>query len=54
MNQYYILGKNFTKDVERIARSPLNVKFKSEKVVWTAKEKELITKYRKGQIWKNL
>lgn len=28
--------------------------FKSKKVIWSPKEKELITKYRKGLIWKDI
>jgi hypothetical protein len=54
MRQYYTLGKNFNQGVKRIAKSPLNVVFKSEKVILCPKAKELITKYRKGQIWKDI
>lgn len=35
-------------------KEPKRVRFKSEKKVLTPKEKELITKFRRGQIWKNL
>lgn len=54
MEHRYIMGKNFISTVRTTADSSFTKKFKSKKHVWTAKEKELIAKYRKGQIWKNL
>ena len=54
MKQYYILGKNFYRDTNTLAKSTVCKKFRSEKMIWSPKEKELITKYRKGLIWKDI
>lgn len=39
---------------KRINKQGLKMVFKSKKHEWLPKEKELISKYRKGLIWKDL
>jgi hypothetical protein len=54
MPQYYTMGKTFHMNTKSLVKDSMTTRFKSKKRVMTAKEKELITKFRKGLIWKDI
>ena len=54
MKQYYIMGNNFVRITRDTSNYSFTKKYKSKKHKWTSKEKELISKYRKGLIWKDI
>lgn len=54
MNQYYVMGNSFYKATNKLVKESLRQNFKSKKKLLSAKERELITKFRKGLIWKDI
>lgn len=54
MRHEYLMTKGLFIESRRIGKNCKNVKFKSEKNQLDTKAKELLTKFRKGLIWKNL